>query len=187
MLKVKDVKGFEEYTIDTEGNVFSKRKNRYLKATVNKHGYCKVKLFKNNYGKIYSVHRLVAEAFIPNPENKPQVNHIDSNRRNNNIENLEWVTNKENMQHAVRNNRFANMAKINSEKMKKNAVYLTGYLKANEKWRRKVNKCNENGEILGTYESMVDAERKTGICAQGINQVCRGKRKRAGGYIWHYA
>ena len=108
MLKIredwKDIEGFEDYTIDEKGNIYSKRKRKYLKQTINKFGYCQVTLQKDKYKKMFSVHRLVAQAFIPNPKNKPQVNHIDSNRQNNNVKNLEWVTAKENKKHALDNN-----------------------------------------------------------------------------------
>ena len=121
MLKIKD---FEDYTIDEQGNVFSLRKNKYLKQTINKYGYCKVTLQKNKYKKMFSVHRLVAEAFIPNPNNYPCVNHIDSDRTNNNIDNLEWCTHKQNTQWALKTGRFDNMKKLNSERMKINKPVL---------------------------------------------------------------
>ena len=65
MLKIKDIKEFKDYTIDTEGNVYSKRKRKCLKQTIIKYGYCKVTLQKDKYKKTHSVHRLVAEAFHP--------------------------------------------------------------------------------------------------------------------------
>lgn len=76
-------------------------RGRILKDTAGKAGYPQVVLTKDKEKKNYSVHRLVAEAFIPNPENKEQVNHIDRNKENNNISNLEWVTHQENADHAV--------------------------------------------------------------------------------------
>lgn len=95
--------GFEKFTIDDyeitkEGNVFNKKWKRYVKPQPNGMGYLRVSIG----GKLMFVHRLVAEKYIPNPENKPQVNHIDGNPQNNSIENLEWVTQEENMAHAVK-------------------------------------------------------------------------------------
>ncbi len=101
MLKIKD---FEDYTIDKNGNVFSIRKDKYLKPYLDrKNGYLSVALYKDGTHKNYRVHRLVAETFIPNPSNLPQVNHIDGNKLNNNVDNLEWCTSKQNIQHAWKN------------------------------------------------------------------------------------
>lgn len=113
----KDIKGYEGYyQINELGDVRSldrvvvcgdkgglmTRKGRIMDKVVNKDGYLNVGLSKFDKRKIYRIHRLVAETFLPNPENKPQVNHIDNDRKNNNVENLEWVTISENMYHAYR-------------------------------------------------------------------------------------
>ena len=79
-------------------------RERILKQNLTKKGYCSVKLYKNGKGKTYKIHRLVAEIFIPNPENKPQVNHIDGNKQNNCVTNLEWNTNEENFNNAIKIN-----------------------------------------------------------------------------------
>lgn len=176
--------GFEDYTIDTDGNVYSKRKNKYLKQNINKYGYCKVTLQKNKYRKIFSVHRLVAETFIPNPKNYPCVNHIDSNRTNNNINNLEWCTYEENTQWALKNGRFDNMSKQNSIRLKNNP--LNGYIYANEITKKKVAKYDKYNNLIEIYESISEASRKTGITIQSISYSANGKRKTGGGFIWHF-
>jgi len=100
----RDVVGFEEYfQVSNLGNVFSKRSNRILKQTKSKTGYWTFATKiggRNGTNHCFRVHRLVAEAFIPNPENKPFVNHIDGCKTNNMLSNLEWVTASENSLHA---------------------------------------------------------------------------------------
>ena len=97
MTKIKE---FEEYTISKEGVVYSLKNNKKLKPWINGKGYLQVRLYKDGKGYDKRVHRLVAETYIKNKENKEQVNHIDGNKLNNNVNNLEWVTNSENQKHA---------------------------------------------------------------------------------------
>lgn len=94
--------GYEgKYSITTNGVV--KRYGEPIKQQRNKFGYMNVSLYKDKHNKQYKVHRLVAMSFIPNPDNKPQVNHIDGNKENNNVNNLEWCTCKENIKHSCDN------------------------------------------------------------------------------------
>lgn len=107
-----DIKGYEGfYRVSTDGQVQSvERVREYLNATIksrilrqspNPKGYLMVKLYKDGDKKTFPVHRLVAQAFIPNPQNKPQIDHIDGNTKNNNVTNLRWATNKENSNNPV--------------------------------------------------------------------------------------
>lgn len=95
-----DIFGYESvYQIDKQGNIYRKKTNKLLK--INGYGeYYRIGLCLNGKQKYHSVHRLLAMAFIPNPESKPEVNHKDGNKKNNNLSNLEWVTKSENRKHA---------------------------------------------------------------------------------------
>lgn len=110
-LKIKVSEDGKIYTFDH--NVIRKngrldnRKGKQLRPGIDKYGYERVVLTKNGIRKTYSVHKLVALAFIPNPENKKTINHKDGNKRNNNVSNLEWATEKENQIHKWENG-FAN-------------------------------------------------------------------------------
>lgn len=109
------------------------------------------------------VHRLVAEAFIPNLDNKPQVNHINGIKTDNRVENLEWCTNSENQLHAYKN----------------------GLEKP--KCQRKVKQYGLDGVFIKQFEYISDAEKELNIDGSSISSCCRNKRKTAGGYIWKYA
>lgn len=108
----KDIEGYEGlYQVSNLGRVKRMRfinkntnieKERIKSQKIRKDGYLEVALYKNGKGKYIQVHRLVAKSFIPNPKKLPQVNHIDGNKENNCVDNLEWVTNKENVTHAIK-------------------------------------------------------------------------------------
>ncbi|MEK4132027.1 NUMOD4 domain-containing protein [Solibacillus sp. FSL W8-0474] len=100
----KDVAGYENlYMVSDTGRVFSKKSGVVLKTPLDRYGYQKVSLYSNKKYKYTTVHRLVAKAFIPNPDNKETVNHKDGNKTNNHVSNLEWATSGENTRHAHKN------------------------------------------------------------------------------------
>lgn len=107
------IKGYEEYSVDTNGIVYSK-KDKPLKYSINHSGYCIVNFIVNNKRKGFAIHTLVAKQFITNNDiNKTQVNHKDGNKLNNNVNNLEWVTPKENVRHAINVLGYDNSGKQN--------------------------------------------------------------------------
>ena len=129
----KPVVGYEKlFLISNKGRLKRIKTGNILKPTLIGRGYCScyVSLGSRNKGKLFRIHRLVAEAFIDNPDNKPQVNHIDCNKLNNNVDNLEWCTNHENMQHA-HDNKLMNLPKgeksKNSKLNKKEVLEIREY------------------------------------------------------------
>lgn len=151
-----------EYSISTDGLVKKDTKNDYILSQSSQQDYKFVTLQIEGKQKRMRVHRLVAETFIPNPENKPFVNHIDGNRSNNNVENLEWVTPSENTQHAV----------------------VTGLM--NNGRKRAVIQYNLDGEKMLTFESASEAARQTGSSQSKITMCCRRQRETANDYQWRY-
>ncbi len=167
----KDIEGYEGlYRISNCGNVMSLIKNRVMTPAACGSGYLKVMLCKEKTYKNKMIHRLVAEAFIPNPENKRTVNHIDGNKHNNDVSNLEWNTYSENLKHAYKHG-------------------LNYWCEGKGKEQRAVCKIDQfTGEILKTYHSIGDAYKENGIFSQAtIIDVCKGKKMTAGGYVWRYA
>lgn len=163
----KWIRGYEGlYSVDTDGNIWSyhtvynKKEKRNLKLHIR--DYITVSLRKDGKDKRYRVHRLVAEHFIPNPDNLPQVNHKDGNKYNNNINNLEWISQSDNAKHA-----FANGLQLPS---KPNCKSVSQY-----------DLC---GNFVAVFKSIGDAQMITGICKQSISMCINGKRKSAGGFMW---
>lgn len=166
----REVRGFEGmYEVSDRGNVRTiPRKfapyQKFMTQRYDKYGYKTVALTRD---KIFlkKVHRLVAEVFIDNPDDLPQVNHLDGNKANNNLENLEWCTPMQNFDHAVRNG-LKNMKKISS---------------------KPVSQYDLSGNYIGSYSSATEAARRTGMDNSTISYIARKRVKNpTTGYIWRY-
>lgn len=161
---MKEIPGFEGiYTISDSGEVFtSYNKNgvKKLKQYLRSNGYFQVTLVKDKKFYYKSIHRLVAMTYLDNKENKPHVNHIDGNKLNNKVCNLEWCTRSENMQHS----------------------YCMGLSKTVS-----VKQCDiATKKIIRNFKSIAEAQRATKILSQNIGRCCRGISTSAGGFYWSY-
>ncbi len=182
----KDIPGYEGlYQVSDLGRVKSlerwqynplcKNNEQYISEKIKKQSerkqkgkiqsYLTVNLYKNNVGKSFYVHRLVAQAFIPNPENKETVNHINGDKHDNRAVNLEWNTYTENNNHAY-------ITGLNDEKHRRNC-----------KGSFPVLQYDLNMNLIATYPSMREAERKTGVDCASISLAIK-KGWKYGGYIW---
>jgi hypothetical protein len=174
---------YPSYMINREGQVKSNLTNKILKAARLKTGYMCVGLRKE--GKSYTVrlHRLLAKAFIPNPNNKPHIDHINGVRDDNRLENLRWCTNKENQNFElarINNSKALKGRKQSSESVEKRAKTLQKSI------GKKVNQYTHDGEFVASYNSFNEAARITGIWEASIRNCCIGKHQHAGGYIWKF-
>ncbi|MHC5373615.1 HNH endonuclease [Enterococcus sp. LJL120] len=127
------------------------------------------------------IHRLVAETFLPNPDNLPVVNHIDGNKGNPKLTNLEWVTFSDNAIHA-----FETGLHVISDKHR-NADSKIGAINGAKTTSKKVSQFDKDGNFVKTYPSVREAERITGARRQNIIKVCKTKKGTSLGYIWRYA
>lgn len=168
----KDIKGYEGvYQVSTTGRVKSlarlikkekgtwNLKERILVANVDCLGYHRAGFSQRKQRKYFGIHRLVAEAFIPNPDNKKEVNHIDGNKSNNHVNNLEWATRSENMKHAVDNGLVTHLKKSSDNK------------------KKKIYQFNRRGELIKVFNSLGEASEETGVSKAYISQLCSGTRK----------
>lgn len=164
----KDIPGTDgEYKISNYGKVMTAKTGRMLSPTIDARGYERVCLFKMDRHRRYKVHRLVAITFIPNPDNKDQVNHKDGNKRNNSTDNLEWVTNEENMHHSRENGLHEGHKRFcESRKKRIIATHI------------------ESGEEV-IFDSILGAKKALGTCH--IQEVLKGLRYEAKGYTFRYA
>ena len=152
------------------GNVFSK--DMIIKQRKDKNGYLIVTLNKDKKIKTFKSHRLVAIAFIPNPDNKEQVNHKKGIKTNNMVSELEWSTNSENQKHRY--------------KVLKNSGVNLGRFGIKNKLSIKIIQYDLNFKYIKKWNCVSDVKRVLGLCPSGIIKVCKKKQSNCGGFIWRY-
>lgn len=185
----KDIKNFEGlYQVSHLGNVRSLdaiinckgaknidthiRKGRILKQSIGTTGYYSVNLSRNGKTKYVRVHKLVAEAFIPNPNNYYCINHKDGNKLNNYFCNLEWCDFSHNLKEAYRIGLRQNKYK--------------GKYGREAQFSKPLLQFSLDGDFIKEWENAEQVKRELGYCAENIRSVCRGKRNQANGFKWKY-
>lgn len=180
----KDIPGYEGlYQVSSLGNIksldrhvcdnrgYNKLYSKKLTPFYNGRGYLKIGLSKNNKRMYFRVNRLVAESFVPNPDNNPHVNHKNGIKEDNRASNLEWVSISENLKHAYR-------------VLKRMPARLGKFGADNPTSKPVVQK--KDGIIIASFSAAKEAERATGISQGNISKCARGGSKSAGGYQWEY-
>lgn len=200
-MKQVDIKGFENYQITDDGRVWSKNTNKWKTKKLNNNGYYLVNLWKNGKQKWILIHRLVGEAFIPNKENKPTINHKNHIRTDNRVENLEWATKTEQMDgiakkklsDSLKGRKLSEKHRMHlSEAMKgeKHPMYGEHHTEEAKKKMsvikmKKVYQYKLNGELVKIWNSTMECE-KEGFNQGHVASCCRGVEKLHKGYIWSY-
>lgn len=178
----KDITEYEGiYQISNLGRVKNTVTKEIKKQTDNGKGYKIVNLWKQNKGKMFYIHRLVAEAFIENTLNKPEVHHIDSDRSNNTVENLAWVTTKENnnlgkrIERMTKNKRWIETRATSMAKARDKAIVVNSY-------RTKFTR----GDVSLEFSSLAEGARQLGLDKGCCTRVANGKQKHTHGYKVEY-
>lgn len=181
-----DIEGFENYQITDDGRVWSKKTNKYLSTNKkNGNGYPQVMLYKNGVGVLVKIHRLVAKAFIPNPQNKPCIDHINTDKTLNVVSNLRWVTHTENMNNPITKQKMKTISvgrHPSEEARKKMSLSHKGKIAHN---RKTVYQYRLDNELVKVYDSVADAA-KNGFDKGHVAACCLGKLKTHKGFRWSY-
>lgn len=179
---------YENYDVYRDGRIYSHNKKRFLSLVKGTNGYYNVSMSKNGISKVITLHRILATCFIPNPNNYPCINHIDGNKLNNDLQNLEWCTQKHNCQEWVK------MGISNSGLFKKNQIpwnkggKFPQFSGKNHFNSRPVNQYDLQGNLIANFDNLEQARISINKNnSSGISQCCCGKIKTYCGYIWRYA
>lgn len=159
-MSLKEIKGFPGYYINRNGEVWSMKQERplLLKQNIDRKGYLRVGLYKGAAIKLKFIHQLIAIAFIPNPEDKPHINHIDCNTLNNSVDNLEWCTNAENVAHSLKEGRYRkNEGHQNAKLTDKDVEHIKYHRTQGAKLK--------------------DLAKSYGVSVANISLICNGKRR----------
>ena len=183
---MKIIKNFENYQITDDGRVWSDKRKKWLKPLINNSGYHQVRLSKDGKYYMKCIHKLVAEAFIPNPNNYNEVDHVDTDLNNNTVSNLHWCNRLINNNNPLTKQHRSEAAKgkVKSEETKKKMSKL---MINNSKISKQVYQYTLNGDLVAVWKSTMDCERN-GFNHSEVCTCCNGTRGRISykNYIWKY-
>ena len=187
----KEIEGFDNYKISNLGRVKNIKFDRLVKPLLDNKGYIMVNLYKDGKMKRLSLHRLIAIAFIPNPDNKPCIDHINTDRSDNHIDNLRWVTQKENHNNplSLMNHSKAAKGRTISEEQKKNqSEKMKGRYKGNKWGSKKIIQLTLDGIFVREWDAIKDAAESFGVSSSAIWNCLNGKCqvKSIKGFKWEY-
>ena len=167
----KILKNYSNYILYPDGQIYSIKNKKFLKPIKKNNGYFIVNLY-NDYKRRKSllIHRLIAIAFLENPNNYPEVNHKDENKSNNKVDNLEWCSREYNENYGEKKEKELKTKTKNSCK----------------NGRKEIGQYDKEGNLIKTYESLSEASKLNGISIGNISSVLHGKRKHASGYFWRF-
>jgi hypothetical protein len=172
------------YSVSSDGRVFSKRRGKCLQPKKSRTGYLRVGLACGGKVKMMSIHRLVALAFIPNPENKPTVNHINEIKTDNRVENLEWATNREQNVHGTRLKRAKAHTDYRARNIDYSAVAAKHDYSRQDMCNRKRTAVYKDGELIGVFDTQKQAADFTQVSRGQVSQCVSGQKKYCKGYTF---
>ena len=181
-----DIKGFEDYQVTDDGRIWSKKSNMFLEQRLDKDGYPRISIHKDGKVDTLKVHQLVAEAFIPNPENKPIVGHLKKlpngleDKTANEVWNLAWMTYAENNTYGTRIERVRE--KVRGQKR----PHISEIMKNRIDESTPVCQYTTDGVFIAEFPSLAEVSRQFAVSKQAIFNCCNGKSKTSCGYVWKY-